>query len=257
MRYTYSITRGMESERTPETKNENREGDPRKKTKKTKLKLIRKEEDKRETEEYDFTISVSDCGVRSVLKLSNGKNGHGERRFYMGTSKSKNEHMCSKPWRMLYPSNYKSEIAAELKDDTRYAKPCADREKMVYDGIDRCCNQLIWMSPQNGHEDVRRHYSGPNLERKENVKLYDKFRETVIPKLYSLGLIEKEEEFECYVVKTDRIDKSQEKKKASDASIEWLIYLENKCGIEIRHARNKCEFKMRNPKNGRIWPVDG
>lgn len=257
MRYTYSITRGMESERTPETKNENREGDPRKKTKKTKLKLICEEEDKRETEEYDFIISMPDCSVSPFLKLSNGKNGHGERRFYMGTSKSKNEHMCSKPWRMLYPSNYKSEIAAVLEDDTRYAKPCADRKKMVYDGIDRCGNQLIWLSPQNGDEDVRRHYSGPNLERTENKELYDKFRETVIPKLYSLGLIEKEEEFECYVVKSDSIDKSQEKKKASNASIEYLTKLEKEYGIEIQHARNRGEFQMRNPKNGRFWPVDG
>jgi len=257
MRYTYSITRGMESERTPETKNENREGDPRKKTKKTKLKLKCEEEDKRETEEYDFIISMPDCSVSPFLKLSNGKNGHGERRLYTGDSKSNNEHICAKPLRIMYPSKYKSEIEALLEDDTIYAKPCVERKGMVYDGIDRCGNQLIWMSPQNGRKDVTRNYIGPNKERKENVKLYDKFRGTVIPTMYSLGLIEKEEEFECYVVKKDRIDTSQEKKKASDASIEWLTYLGNKNGIEIRHARNKGEFQLRNPKNGRFWPVDG
>lgn len=256
MRYTYSTTGGMEGESTPKLKNEIREGDPPNKTKKTKLKLIR-EEEKRGPEEFEFIISVPDCAVSSLLKLSNGKNGHGERRLYTGDSKSNNEYICRKPWRITYPSNYKSEIEALLEDNSKFAKQCADRKGVVNDGIDSCGNQIIRMSPQNGIKDVNRYYIGVNKEREDNVKLYRKFGCTVIPKLYSLRLIEKEEEFECYVVKSDSIDKSQEKKKASNASIEYLTKLEKEYGIEIQHARNRGEFQMRNPKNGRFWPVDG
>ena len=211
--------------------------------------------------EFEIIIPIADSYVKPILKLANGKNGHGEARLYTGDNNSNNEHICTKPWFINYPSNYKSEIESLLDDDEKFSKSCDDRKGIVYTAIDSCDKKLLYISPQNGAEDVRRYYVGvrytnaPN--NKENVKLYNTFRLTLIPKLYSLKLIEKEEYFECNIIKNEIIEKTQKNKKTSNACVEWLTYLSNSLCIEIQHEHNKGEFQLRNPSNGYFWPVDG
>ena len=229
-----------------------------KKQPKKKVELIIEDDDNVEiNNSFEIIIPISDSYVKQILKLSNGKNGHGERRLYTGDSNSNNEHICTKPWLINYPSNYKQEIEPLLDDDEKFSKPCNDRKSIVYNAIDICDKKLISISIQNGREDVRRYYVGPNLTNKENIKLYDTVRLSVFPKLYSLKLIEKEEYFECNIIKNEIIDKKQKNKKTSNACVEWLNYLSNTFCIEIQHEHNKGEFQLRNPNNGYFWPVDG
>ena len=206
---------------------------------------------------FEFIVSIPDCFVSTYLKLSNGINGHGERRLYTGDNNHSNEYICKKPWLINYASHYKNEIKELLEDDKKFSKHCNHRKTKVYNAIDSCHKKLIHISTQNGNQDVRRYYIGPNKNKKENVKLYDTFRCSVIPKLYSLKLVEKNEYFECNIIKNDIIDKRQKHKKTSNACMEWLTYLSKTLSIEIQHEDNKGEFQLRNPNNGYFWPVDG
>jgi hypothetical protein len=225
--------------------------------------LIIEEDDNVETNEsFEIIISISDSYVKQKLKLAGGKNGHGEATLYTGDNNNNNEHICTKPWHIKYPDNYKNEIEPLLDDDKKFSKPCNDRKSIVYNAIDYCHQKLLYISPQNGAEDVSRYYIGlryptnaPN--NKENKKLYDTFRCSIIPKLYSLRLIEKEEYFECNIIKNDTIEKTKKNKKTSNACVEWLTYLSSTRCIEIQHEHNKGEFQLRNPNNGYFWPVDG
>jgi len=229
-----------------------------KKQEKKKIDLIIKEDDDNiETNLFELIVPIPDCFVSPYLKLSNGKNGHGERRLYTGNNNNNNEYICKKPLLINYQSNYKNEIEELLDNDENFSKSCDDRKSIVYNAIDNCNKKLINISTQNGNEDVRRYYIGPNKNNKENIKLYDTFRCSVIPKLYSLKLIEKEEYFECNIIKNEIIDKKQKNKKTSNACVEWLTHLSNTLCIEIQHKHNKGEFQLRNPNNGYFWPVDG
>lgn len=206
--------------------------------------------------QFKKILKITDCFVDPILKLSNGKNGHGERRLYTGGNHNDNKYICKKPWRITYPSNYKEDMG-ELLESTTFSKVCAERKGIVYNAIDDCNNKVIHISTQDGREDVRRCYVGPKKSDKENIKLYDMFRKTVIPKLYSLELTEKEECFECNVVSNKLIDKN---KKTSNACLEYLTHVSNTLGIEIQHENSeggRGEFQLRNPNNGYFWPVDG
>ena len=205
---------------------------------------------------FNLVVAIPDCFVFSLLKLSNGKNGHGERRLYTGDSNNNNEYISKKPWRIEFPSNYKSDIEDFLDNPKHFSKSCDDRKNIVYNSIDSCNKKTIHISTQNGNEDVKRYYIGPNKNDKQNIKLYDTLRYCIIPKIYSLNLIEKEEYFECNIIKNEFIDKKKQKK-ASNVSLEWLTYLAKTLDIEIQHEHNKGEFQLRNPINGYFWPVDG
>ena len=224
-----------------------------------KVKLIIEDDDKVETNDpFEIIIPIADSYVKKLLKLANGKNGNGEAKLYTGGNNSNNEYICTKPWRINYPNNYKNDIESLLDDDEKFSKSCNDRKSIVYNAIDKCDKKLLYISPQNGIEDVRRYYVGvPNKNNKENAKLYDTFRFTLIPKLYSLRLIENEEYFECNIIKNENIDKKQKNKKTSNACVEWITYLSSTLCIEIQHEHNKGEFQLRNPNNGYFWPVDG
>jgi len=206
---------------------------------------------------FEMNIAIPDCFVSPYLKLSNGKNGHGERRLYTGDSYKNNEHICKKPWLIKYPCNYKNDIESILNDDSNFSKKCDNRKEIVNDNIDKCSNKLIYVVPQNGTEDVKRYYIGPDKSDRENIKLYDALRLTLIPKIYSLRLIESEDYFECHIIKNEDILKKPKNKKTSNVCKEWLTYLSNTYSIEIQHQDNKGEFQLRNPKNGYFWPVDG
>jgi len=221
-----------------------------------KVELIIEIEDDDNEKTFELIIPIVDSYVSPCLKLSHGKNGHGERRLYTGDNNSNNEYISTKPWQINYPSNYKNEIEPLLDDDEKFSKSCSDRKSIVYNAIDMCDKKLINISPQNGRKDVCRYYSGPG-KNKENIQLYDTFRRSVPPKLYSLRLLEKEEYFECNIIKNENIDKKQKNKKTSNACVEWLTYMSFTHCIEIQHEHNKGEFQLRNPKNGYFWPVDG
>jgi len=200
-------------------------------------------------------ISIPDCFVSPILKFSNGKNGHGERRLYVGNEHTLHMDICKKPWKIVYPKNYKQQIDEIVDNSSLFSKPCSDRKKKVFMAIDQCCNKIIHIVPQNGNRDVRRYYIGPNKYDKNNIQLYDSFRLTLIPKIYSLKLDEYDKYFICSIVKSDSIHKKH--KYFSHACIEYLNFLQHKYGIEIQSENNKGEFQLRNPSNGYYWPVDG
>ena len=204
-------------------------------------------------------IAIPDCFVSPNLKLSNGKNGHGERRLYTGDSHEENEKLTTKPWAIKYSENYYDEIKPILNDETNFAKKCPNRVKNVLKFITDVQNKLIYLNSQNGAKDVRRYYVGPQKENKENVKLWDTFRNTIIPKGHYLKLIEYDEHFECCVmcIKANPPNNNKKCNSVSNAQMEYFKYLEKKLDIEIQGAHNSTEFQLRNPENGYYWPIDG
>jgi hypothetical protein len=201
-------------------------------------------------------IGISDSFVHPSLKLNDGKNGHGERRIYTGGDSIINEHLCTKPWQFSYPPEYIEEITHIVKNQSLFTKKCDKRFEMVSECVQYCNGNIVDMTPQNGKKDGSRCYVGPKKTDKENVKLYDKFRKTLIPKEYSFKLIEEEECFTCNVISNDKIDKLKTKS-SSKVSIEYLNYVAKELSIEIQHELNGGEFQLRNPKTGYFWPVDG
>jgi hypothetical protein len=202
------------------------------------------------------TIGISDSFVHSLLKLNDGKNGHGERRIYTGVDSSINEYICKKPWKFSYPNNYFEEIIPILNNQLLFTKKCVNRAEIVSECLQFCKDNIVYVTPQNGKNDGHRCYIGPKKTDKKNVNLYDKFRKTLIPKEYSFKLIEEEEYFICNVISNNKIDKIKTIL-SSKVSIEYLNYVEKELSIEIQHELNGGEFQLRNPKNGYFWPVDG
>ena len=202
-------------------------------------------------------IAIPDCFVDRLLKLNNGKNGHGEGRLYTGNSHINNEYICKKPLKIEYPLNYKEDIKEFLEDKSNFTKVDEKRKEKVFKAIDECSNQMIQIVSQNGNEDVRRYYIGPNKEDKENKKLFDTFRMTLIPKQYSIKLTEYDDYFLCKIIKNDLIEKTKKNSKSSNASMEYLNFIASEYDIEIQNENNGGEFQLRNPKNGYFWPVDG
>ena len=208
-------------------------------------------------------FGISDSFVCSLLKLTGGKNGHGEARIYTGGDNGINEYICKKRWKLSYPHNYLEEIKPTLNDSSLFvAKKCDNRVGLVSKNVQFCQDKLVSMYQQNGKNDGKRCYVGPGRtlglsNNEENVKLYDTFRKTILPKGYSLELIEEDDYFACNVINNNDI--SQVKTKSSSkASDEYLKYLtKHLLKIEIKCQQNGGEFQLRNPKNGYFWPVDG
>jgi hypothetical protein len=148
-------------------------------------------------------IPIPDCFVHPLLKLNNGKNGHGERRLYTGDSHINNEYICTKPLKISYPANYKEEIALFLDDASNFTKIDEKRKEKVFAAIDECDGKLIRTLTQNGDKDVRRYYVGPGQLDKTNIRLYDTFRKTLIPKQYTIKLVEQEDCFLCQIIKNE------------------------------------------------------
>ena len=160
---------------------------------------------------FELVLSISDSFVSPFLKLANGKGGHGERRLYSGDNNFNNEYICKKPWLINYHDNYKNDIHNIISNDSLFSKKCDHRKNIVFNSIDNCNNKFIIVSPQNGIKDVNRYYIGPNKNNKENIKLYDSFRSTIIPKLYSLKLTENSNYFECNIINNQFIKKKKKK----------------------------------------------
>jgi hypothetical protein len=198
-------------------------------------------------------IGISDSFVSTILKLDNGKNGHGERRLYTGNDNPINIRLCQKPWKISYPPNYIEDILFDMSSMS-FAKSCDNRETIISDAVITCSDAVIHVVPQNGLKDGARCYIGPNKTHKENVRLYDTLRKTLLPKKYSFHLVETDTYFICNVVIQH---KKSVRTAASKVSIEYLNYVSNTCCIEIQHELNGGEFQLRNPANGYFWPVDG
>ena len=202
-------------------------------------------------------IGISDSFVHSLLKLKDGKNGHGERRIYTGGDSSMNEHICTKPWKLSYPPNYIEDIKPIVNNSLLFTKKCDKRFEIVSECVQFCKDNFVRVTQQNGKNDGHRCYIGPIKSDKKNVNLYDQFRKTLIPKEYSFKLNEEEEYFICNVISNATIEDKEKSKASSKVSIEYLNFLEKDLSIEIQHEHNGGEFQLRNPKNGYFWPVDG
>lgn len=58
------------------------------------MELIIEDNDIKKAHFFELIIAIPDCFVSPNLKLSKGKNGHGERRLYTGDNNNNNEHIC-------------------------------------------------------------------------------------------------------------------------------------------------------------------
>jgi hypothetical protein len=201
-------------------------------------------------------IGISDSFVYNLLKLKDGKNGHGERRIYTGGDNSINDYICTKPWKLSYPDNYLTEITPILTNPLLFTQKCDNRLEIVSEYIQHCNEKFIDVIQQNGKNDGKRCYVGPKKTDKKNINLYDTFRKTLIPKEYSIKLLEEKEYFICNIISNNAIDQVKSKS-SSNVSIEYLNFLSKDLSIEIQHEHNGGEFQLRNPKNGYFWPVDG
>jgi hypothetical protein len=209
---------------------------------------------------FSMAIAIPDCFVGTNLKLSNGRNGHGERRVYTGDSYDDNEKLTQKPWHMKYPVNYMEEIEPILNNATIFAKEMQNRKEFVETAFTAVKDKSIYVKSQNGTKDVRRYYVGPQKDNMENVKLWDTFRNTLIPKEYYLQLVEFENHFECQVKsnKTNPPTTNKKNVSVSNTQMEYFNYKQKEFGIEIQGGHNnQKEFELRNPDNGYYWPVDG
>ena len=212
------------------------------------------------TLKFSMAIAIPDCFVGTNLKLSNGKNGHGERRVYTGDSYDDNEKLTLKPWRITYPVNYMEEIEPVLNTGANFAKLMPNRKEFVQTAFTAVKDKSINIKSQNGTKDVRRFYVGPQKDNSDNVKLWDTFRNTLIPKEYYLQLVEFENYFECQI-KSNRTNPPTMNKKnvsVSNTQMEYFNYKQKEYDIEIQGGHNnQKEFELRNPENGYYWPVDG
>lgn len=201
-------------------------------------------------------IAIPDCFVSPLLKSSNGKNGHGERRLYTGNEHNINRYVCRKPWKISFPYDYKLQIEPVLDNREIFSRDCCDRKTKVFKAIDECNDKIIDIVSQNGKNDVRRFYIGPDKQKKNNIRLYDLFRLSLIPKIFSIRLEENDEYFTCTIIRSDSVQ-TEKKNKNSHVCIEYLNFLQNIHNIEIQSSINGGEFALRNPLTGYYWPVDG
>lgn len=201
-------------------------------------------------------IEVVDSFVYCCMKLSNGKNGHGERRLYTGNDNDVNNFIITKPWKIVYDPNYLVDFGDYLDNDGNFVKPMENRKERVQKDLEFCNGKLMHIRTQNGTKDVCRYYVGPDKTNKETVKIYDTLRKTVVPRQTCIELEEFPEYFVCNVMNNKNLERKRQWG-TSKAAIECFKYKSRILNIEIQTKENGGEFALRNPKNGYFWPVDG
>jgi len=211
-------------------------------------------------------IEISDSFVHPDFKLSNGKNGNGERRLYTGDNNTTNIYLSSKPWKLLYDPDYITDFNGVLENPIHFRKPLENRKQLFESHVTHCHEKLLRVQPQNGESDVCRFYIGPlphpkkeekTIEEVENIKLYDNFRKTLVAKQVHLEFEDSDEYIICKIINNSNVAKCKTKKFSSKTSIDYLNYISGLYCIEIQHEDNGGEFQLRNPTNGYYWPVDG
>ena len=97
----------------------------------------------------ELFINISDLFVSPILKLANGKNGHGERRLYIGDDENINLHICKKPRKIIYSSEFIQNINNILDKSHLFHRINLNRKEIVNDNIKICNNKLVFVVPQN------------------------------------------------------------------------------------------------------------
>jgi len=134
---------------------------------------------------------VSDSFVKGINKLAHGKNGHGERRLYISASHDIQRRLVAKKWKLDFDVNYVKEIEHFLDDPTKFVKVRPTRKAQFIKNIRQIHHAHVIPLKQDGDDDVRRKYIGPHKE-KNNMDLWDKWRETLIPTITTLEFHEDE-----------------------------------------------------------------
>jgi len=199
---------------------------------------------------------ISDSFVHPENKLSNGKNGHGESRLFISCSTELMEQLCKKPWKIVFDTNYKSDIKEFIEEKDNFIKK-HDHVKKTYENIDKINGENIYIKPQPGPRDYRRNYIGVKyVDNISNREKYTIFRKSLAPTITTLKFYENREYIEVIVSHNKNIKKYNVPHGCSFISLEWLTHLENKEQIEIQHAMNGGEHKER-MSNGYFAGVDG
>ncbi len=173
-------------------------------------------------------INISDSFVHPTRKMAKkvGAIGHGERRLYVGNDDIIAKLMSTKPWTFDFSS---------------FSEP---RESIT-----------VTLVQQDGRQDTRRFYLGVKGTPKQNIKLYDDIRKSVIPQQTCLVVNEEDKHFHATVVNVDKVE-VKKGKGYSKVAVRWLTHEATTRDISIRHAENGGEFCIRTTK-GYKWPVDG
>ena len=216
--------------------------------------------------EFHHHCEISDSFVSSNMKLSNGKNGHGESRLFVSNS----ENICKeiarfKKIKINIPDKYSNKLQPFVSQDANFRKKEDDRVKKWKKNIQHIQNQTILIKKQNGGQDVNRNYIGQSPHRrkknktaaeKENIKKWDTFRKCLVPTKTTLKFIIDNDELIVKVLYNEEVHRYNKPSGSSFIADEFFDKFSKANNIEIQHAMNCGEHKERK-QNGYFWPVDG
>jgi len=209
---------------------------------------------------------ISDSFVHPNLKLSGGKGGNGESRLFISNNSDFANRLTGKPWKITFDNSYKQDILSDLSNTEQFKKQISNRVEATFSHISELDNTVINTQLQQGNKDVNRNYIGQSPHRKKesktdseitNIKNWDKLRKSLMPTKTTLQFFDTEEFILVNVIHNNNVHKYNKIHGASFVQLEFLKIFGNTNNIEIQHTNNKGEFKLRNPENGYMWPVDG
>jgi hypothetical protein len=214
------------------------------------------------------TCEISDSFVHQNLKLSGGKCGNGESRLFISNNREFTEKLINKPWKIYVDHNYKKDIKHDLEIN-QFKKSIENRVKQTSSNIDKLNGQIINVQLQPGNKDVNRNYIGQTphrivikkkdrtKEEQTNIDKWDLLRQCLMPTKTTLEFYDNDDNILVNIVHNNNVHRYNKIHGCSFVQLEFIKKIEQSQNIEIQSAKNKGEFKLRNPENGYMWPVDG
>lgn len=196
---------------------------------------------------------ISDSFVHPDNKLANGKQGHGEETLFISNNKNLTSQLLNKKWKITVEPSYLKNIKKDIEELSFIKK--INRYENIKKNLNDIENKQIQVYEQNGKKDVNRNYVG--IKEKTDKQIWTCLRRAVIPTKTTLQFIEKIDYIEVIIIHNNNIKKYNILHGCSFISLEAFKLYQVIYNIEIQTAQNKGEFKLRNPKNGYMWPVDG
>ena len=218
------------------------------------------------------TCEISDSFVSHNMKLrkETGKVGNGEARLFISNSKEITNKFINKDGvenllKVEFDENYINDNEEFLKNDNNFNRINLNRYSSFKENIQKLNNCLIPIKIQNGDDDVSRNYIGTNPHRsakdktaadKDNIKLWDTLRETLVPTKTTIEFYKEDTYTLVFVRHNNSVHKYNKPSGCSFVSMEFLNTFGKINNIEIQHAMNKGEYKVKQT-NGYFSPVDG
>jgi len=210
---------------------------------------------------------ASDSFVHPFMKLSNGKDGNGEGRLFISSSKNIfNKIVDKKKIKILFDSEYIQKLEQFVSQETHFKQPVSDRCKKWKEYIKLINGKTILIESQNGNKDINRNYIGQTPHRKKtknktndervNIRNWDIFRKSIVPTKTTFVFDFDHTDLTLTVFYNKNIHIYNKPSGCSFISIDFFDQFSLLNNIEIQHAMNGTEHKERK-ENGYFWPVDG